>query len=131
MSYSMVHAMITSVAIQIPAKAAFHRLRPNQEDHRSFPSGHSQDSFAAATVLSNHYGWKAALPAYAVASYVAASRLADRKHHLTDVVGGAAIGHIIGRTVSHRMTKGKPSRVSWSVMPMRGGAAASLSIALP
>ena len=46
---------------------------------------------------------KAGIPSYAVAAYVSATRLEERKHHLTDVVGGAAIGVLAGRTVSRRM----------------------------
>jgi membrane-associated phospholipid phosphatase len=41
----------------------------------SFPSGHTTVTFASATVLQRHFGWKIGLPAYAVASYVAASRV--------------------------------------------------------
>ena len=38
---------------------------------------------------------------YAVASYVAASRLHDNVHYLSDVVFEAAVGSIAGRTVVH------------------------------
>lgn len=130
-SYSLIHGMITSVSVTFSAKFTFQRLRPNEEDHLSFPSGHASDSFLYATIAAEHYGWKAALPGYALATYVAATRLADRKHHLTDVVGGAAMGYIIGKTVSRRMKNGKPPKVGFSVFPMRGGAGASIRIALP
>ena len=66
----------------------------------SFPSGHAAITFADATVLQQHLGWKAALPTYAVASYVAISRLHDNRHYLSDVVFGAATGVIVGRTVT-------------------------------
>ncbi|MCA1585341.1 MAG: hypothetical protein LC791_11440 [Acidobacteria bacterium] len=62
-------------------KAAVGRERPNGGT-RSFPSGHSSATFAAATVLRHHYGWKVGLPAYAVASYVAASRLQANSHYV-------------------------------------------------
>lgn len=39
----------------------------------SFPSGHATVTFAAATVLQQHLGWRAAVPTYLVATYVAMS----------------------------------------------------------
>ena len=41
----------------------------------------------------------AAVPAYLLAGLVGASRLEQDKHHLSDVVAGAALGYIVGRTV--------------------------------
>ncbi|HEY7055446.1 MAG TPA: phosphatase PAP2 family protein [Vicinamibacterales bacterium] len=66
----------------------------------SFPSGHSTITFAAATVLQQHLGYKAAIPTYAIATYVAASRLNDNVHWTSDVVMGAALGVMIGRSVT-------------------------------
>jgi hypothetical protein len=40
------------------------------------------------------------VPAYAFSSYVAASRLRENRHFLSDVVFGAAVGIIAGRTVT-------------------------------
>ena len=57
-------------------------------------------TFAAATVLQQHLGYKAAIPTYIVATYVAASRLHDNVHWTSDVVMGAALGVMIGRTVT-------------------------------
>lgn len=66
----------------------------------SFPSGHATITFAAATVLQQHLGWKAAVPTYLVATYVAMSRLHDNRHFASDVVFGATDGVIIGRSVT-------------------------------
>src|SRR5262249_45681252 len=66
----------------------------------SFPSGHAADTFAVATALERHLGWKGAVPAYAFSSYVAMSRLHDNRHFLSDVVFGATVGIIAGRTVT-------------------------------
>ena len=57
-------------------------------------------SFASATVLQRHFGWKVGLPAYAVASYVAASRVEMKRHYLSDVAFGAALGIVAGRSVT-------------------------------
>ena len=66
----------------------------------SFPSGHAADTFALATALERHLGWRGALPAYIFSSYVAASRLRENLHFLSDVVFGATVGTIAGRTVT-------------------------------
>ncbi len=73
---------------------------PNSSKTYSFPSGHAAVTFAGATVLQQHLGWKAAVPTYLIASYVAISRLHDNKHYLSDVVFGAATGVIVGRAVT-------------------------------
>jgi membrane-associated phospholipid phosphatase len=57
-------------------------------------------TFAAATVLQRRLGYRAGIAAYAIASYVAASRLHDNRHYLSDVVFGAAMGIVIGRSVA-------------------------------
>lgn len=56
--------------------------------------------FAAATVLQQHLGYKAAIPTYLVASYVAMSRLHDNRHYASDVIFGAATGIVVGRSVT-------------------------------
>ena len=75
------------------------RERPDQSNNASFPSGHAAGGFAAATVLARHYGWKAAIPAYIGATYIAAARVHDNKHYLSDVTFGAAMGIAGARTV--------------------------------
>ena len=65
----------------------------------SFPSGHAAGGFAAAAVVAHHYGWKAAIPAYVGATYIAAARVHDNKHYLSDVTFGAAMGIAGARTV--------------------------------
>jgi len=109
---------ITEMMIE-PLKFATHRLRPDGSNYQSFPSGHSAITFAGATVLERHLGWKKAALAYVVAAYVASSRLHDNRHYLSDVVFGAAVGTIAGRAVTEH------GRETWSLMPAPtpGGAA--------
>lgn len=90
--------MLTTLFTQA-IKFSTQRTRPDGLKY-SFPSGHTSSSFATATVLQRHYGWKAGIPAYALATYVAASRVQDRHHYLSDVVFGAALGVAAGRTVT-------------------------------
>src|SRR4051812_22719396 len=51
-------------------KEVFPEERPDHSDRKSFPSGHSAESFAAAASLENRYGWRAGLPAFAAATFV-------------------------------------------------------------
>jgi membrane-associated phospholipid phosphatase len=86
-------------------KIAVRRQRPlqvngDQSRTYSFPSGHATITFAAATVLQQHLGYRAAIPTYLIASYVAMSRLHDNRHFASDVVFGSAMGIIIGRSVT-------------------------------
>jgi membrane-associated phospholipid phosphatase len=80
-------------------KYSVRRERPDQSNGVSFPSGHAAGGFAAAAVLTRHYGWKAAVPAYLGATYIAAARVHDNKHYLSDVTFGAAMGIAGARTV--------------------------------
>jgi membrane-associated phospholipid phosphatase len=66
----------------------------------SFPSGHASATWTSATVLWRHFGWKAGVPASVLATYVAASRVQQHQHFLSDVVFGAALGIASGRTVT-------------------------------
>jgi membrane-associated phospholipid phosphatase len=86
-------------------KVIARRDRPEQVDGNqsttfSFPSGHATITFAAATVLQQHLGYKAGIPTYALATYVAMSRLHDNRHFASDVAFGAALGVVIGRSVT-------------------------------
>ena len=101
------------------------RMRPDGSSRSSFPSGHASGTFASATVLQRHYGWKVGIPAFGVASYVAASRLAENKHYLSDVVFGAAIGLTAGRTVTFGMGS---TRFELSPMASQGGAGVQVSV---
>lgn len=81
-------------------KEAFPSRRPDGSDNKSFPSGHTSTSFAAAATLHNRYGWEAGLPAYVVASFVGLSRVEARKHRVGDVLVGAAIGTATGHLIT-------------------------------
>ena len=75
-------------------KHALPERRPNSADRRSFPSGHTSVSFAAAGYLTQRYGWRAGLPATATAALVGLARVKSHDHHWYDVVAGAALGEI-------------------------------------
>jgi membrane-associated phospholipid phosphatase len=81
---------VTGVVTQA-LKVTVNRRRPDGGRH-GFPSGHSSASFATAAVLARRFGWRYGSLAYAGAAYVAASRLTERQHYLSDVMFGAAVG---------------------------------------
>jgi membrane-associated phospholipid phosphatase len=94
------------------------RERPDLSGRTSFPSGHAADTFAFATALERHLGWRGALPAYIISSYVAISRLPENRHWLSDAVFGSAVGIVAGRTVTRH---GREYPVALASVP--GGAA--------
>jgi hypothetical protein len=123
----LLQAQILSEILVQPLKLATRRLRPYQTAscgwNCSFPSGHATVTFADATVILRHLGWRYSVIGYTVATYVAASRLHDNQHWLSDVVFGAATGSIAGRTVVHH------ARDYWAFTPapVPGGGVAILA----
>lgn len=107
----LLRAQIISEAMTDVIKFSVWRERPNGADHLSFPSGHSAITFTTATVIERHLGWKYSVLGYAIAAYVASSRLHDNVHYLSDVVFGAAVGTISGRTVTQH------GRNTWTFVP--------------
>jgi membrane-associated phospholipid phosphatase len=114
----LIDAQIVNGVITQGLKASTHRTRPSGGPH-SFPSGHTSATFATASVIQQHYGWKWGAPAYAVGTYVSISRMVDNKHWASDVLFGTAIGVVSGRAASF----GHTSRVSISPRLMPGGIA--------
>jgi len=104
-TYDMSQAIIVDGIWTFAIKVAAQRERPNMENNKSFPSGHASEAFAWATVIARHYGPKGGIPAYAVASYIAGSRMAKNAHWLSDVVAGSALGFGIGRAVVRRNSR--------------------------
>ncbi len=131
MSYSLAQGLILNTGVTGSLKLITRRERPDGSNKRSFPSGHTSGTFMAATVFTHYYGWKAALPAYAVASYVGVTRLADNKHHLSDVVAGAVFGFIAAKTACRRTDKNRNPRFTWRLHPIRKGVAVTVAIRLP
>lgn len=83
-------------------KQGFPEWRPDRSDRKSFPSGHTSVSFAAAATLENRYGWEAGLPAHLAALFVGVARVKADKHHWYDVIAGAAVGEASGLLITRR-----------------------------
>ncbi len=69
---------------------------------RSFPSGHSTQAFAVASVIATSYDqlW-VKVAAYGAATVGSYARVRRGKHFPTDVVVGAVVGTAVGRSVVH------------------------------
>lgn len=66
----------------------------------SFPSGHTTQAFAVASVIASEYDHAAVdLLAYGLAAAVGASRMYDDAHFLSDVTAAALIGTAVGRYI--------------------------------
>jgi membrane-associated phospholipid phosphatase len=120
----LLQAQILAQTLTAGVKFAVRRDRPDGTQY-SFPSGHTSVTFASATVLQRDLGWKAGVPAYAVATYVAASRIQDKRHFLSDVGFGAAIGIIAGRTVT--VGRGEARFAVVPTVPSSGGVGVSFN----
>jgi membrane-associated phospholipid phosphatase len=120
----LVRAQVLSQAVAQAMKFSFQRERPDGSNRHSLPSGHTASAVATATVLTRHFGWKVGIPAYAASAYVAASRMSASKHHISDLMLGAAVGVVAGRTVTIGTAK---HRFAVGVAPTVGGAAFTIT----
>lgn len=114
----LVQAQLLNTLLTTGVKYASARTRPDG-GHHSFPSGHTSSIFANAAVLSRHFGWRVTVPAYGLATYVGVARVQENHHYASDVLFGATLGLLSGRTVSI----GKPSatfQVAPSLLPGGG-----------
>ncbi len=99
-------ALVWSFATTSVLKLGNQRQRPNGLNRHSMPSGHTSTIFTTATSLAYAYGWKVAVPAYVLATFVALTRVSDDAHWLSDTIAGATIGIFWGRAASdhHQIT---------------------------
>jgi len=120
-------------------KKTTHRLRPNNEDYLSFPSGHTSTAFLGAEFLAQEYSGKSVwygIAGYTIAATTGVFRLYNRDHWFSDVIAGAGFGIIstkaaylvypyIRNALTHKDKKGR----STLVMPLYQDGAVGLSFA--
>lgn len=90
-------------------KQVIEEERPDESNDRSFPSGHTSSSFAAAATLHKRHGWEIGVPAHIVATFVGIARVKADKHYVHDVIAGAVIGEAAGWLLTSR----KKEKVQW------------------
>jgi membrane-associated phospholipid phosphatase len=123
-TYDVSQAVIVNQVYTQLFKFTVRRERPDLSNNQSFPSGHASNAFAAATVITRHYP-KLTIPGYAVATYIAVSRMAANRHHFSDIVAGAGFGFGVGRAVVRRNSRPleeapAPKTTSWHITPNGG-----------
>ena len=90
--------LLMATGVTQATKLATQRQRPDSPSANSFPSGHTSASFATATSLTYAYGWWIGAPFYGLAIFTGLTRLSDNAHWLSDVVAGATVGILFGRS---------------------------------
>lgn len=124
-------ALIDSAIVEGALKGITQRARPLDGVERSeffdggssFPSGHSTQAWAVATVIANEYKHRPAvqIAAYGIASAISVARFTGHKHYISDVVAGSALGYGIGKFVfkaHHREALESDGAISKSAWPM-------------
>ena len=90
--YQLAKSEAFTLAVTEVLKRTVDETRPNGRDDKSFPSGHTSVSFAAAQYMQMRGGWEYGVPAYLAASLVGYSRVRADEHYWRDVAAGAALG---------------------------------------
>lgn len=124
-------ALINSAIVEGVLKGITQRARPVDGIERSeffdggssFPSGHSTQAWAVATVIANEYKHRPVvqIAAYGIATAVSVARFTGHKHYVSDVLAGSAMGYGIGKFVfnaHHRETVETDGTISKSAGPM-------------
>jgi membrane-associated phospholipid phosphatase len=94
--------LVTFLLKNLTARARPTTMGPHGGEYNSFPSGHTSQSFAAATLLTifayeydwldDDTRWLVPTVTYGLAATTGYLRVASRRHWLTDVLVGAAVG---------------------------------------
>lgn len=129
-----------------------HRLRPNEANYYSFPSGHTANAFAGAEFMAQELGdqsWVYTFVGYAFATTTGIFRIYHTDHWFSDVVAGAGFGILStkaayllyplirnGLSKKHKRTspmingKAEDKRSGFILMPSYGNGVAGLQFAL-
>lgn len=128
-SLEVLRAVSVGSGVVAPTKRLVGRERPDRSDRRSFPSGHSANAFAAATVLASRHGPVGKALWYLLAATVPAARIHAGRHYLTDGIAGAAVGLAAGWAVTR---PARPTtRLTWMAAPLPGGCLLQVSLVTP
>ena len=95
-SWQFAKGFLLNQAVTYGLKVGIDKQRPQHNGGQAFPSGHTSTTFQSASFIHRRYGFKNSIPAYALASFTAITRLEKNKHDGWDVLGGVVVG--IGST---------------------------------
>jgi hypothetical protein len=121
-------SLIAGAVVGPLLKSAVGRSRPSSQEGAfhfkpfgggvSAPSGHTTEAFTLAVVISEHYPqfWVRCFT-YGIAALVGASRIQQNAHFTSDVVSGALLGTLVGRTVvlRNQERRGGPGKLKVSL----------------
>lgn len=115
-------ALIDTLIVEVSLKTATQRSRPRIDNSSgeffeggdSFPSGHAMQAWSLATIIANEYKHHRAVQfgAYGLATAVSVARFTVRKHFLSDVLVGSAMGYGIGRYVYRKNLESRGANTS-------------------
>jgi membrane-associated phospholipid phosphatase len=141
---TMVTMGLAQLLLTIPMKVVVGRSRPydNQGTHdfhpfnggQSFPSGHTTQAFALASVIAEHADtpWVSCV-SYGLAGLVGVARVEQRAHFMSDVLAGGLIGTFVGKSVvayNRTLRTEAHSKVSVSFSPTFQPGGYGLSLAM-
>lgn len=92
-----IQLFISAIGAQIASetlKKITKEKRPDYTDgapRNSFPSGHAVGAFSGAMFIHKRYGLQYAVVPYLFAAYTGFERVDSKRHHLHDVLAGAAV----------------------------------------
>ena len=135
---ALLEALLFTETIDMAAKGLFGRARPGDGNRASdffhgsssFPSGHTSRAFAVATVLAERHGPIAAWIGYPLATLVGLSRLEGDVHWSSDVLAGAALGHVIAKAITKRRESRARNEQEIRIYPSLGPGPDSMGVAL-
>ena len=94
-AWQFVKSFGSAIAVTYVLKVLIDKPRPNGgAEGQAFPSGHTAVAFSGASFIQRRYGWAYGAPSYALAGFVAYSRLQGNEpsHDGWDVAAGIVVG---------------------------------------
>jgi membrane-associated phospholipid phosphatase len=124
------------VAITFPLKYLTHIQRPDSSQpsrYQSFPSGHTAQAFAAASIVHQEFKHKSiwyGIGAYTLATSVGAFRMLNNRHWESDVFAGAGFGILSAHLayLTHRNRWGRKCDLSLAPVYNRGATGLAMSM---
>lgn len=98
-SWAMMRALGVTGLTTLMLKGIVNNHTPNGKRF-AWPSGHTSSSFCVAAVLNEFYGPKVGIPAYLGAGFVGYRMMDSGDHWASDVLFGAVLGYVVGKTVA-------------------------------